>query len=707
MNHPFGLSTLHSHSQLPIPFGHHYKYYGLIGTYSQTIRTVLYLESVLCRTLYSLIVSRTAAHDSYVKQINGRNFGGRRSRRPKQKREHKGRLIEDLCSMLDTLYSSHSIAPLQLASMEPRTQHRRHGGRLSLHHCQRYILLSLMCLTNFAVESGHVYSDSFPSSYEEYSYDILDPLTVYGSPYGGFSRATPSRLATLPLVLPEVLEETPSEDPFYMQVRDTQGRLFACRVYHEDELDPESLNDSMFDAPRLRVEIPEAGVVDKDTKETALTDSQGDAGFPGSASASGTTTISSEKSVASGNLPQTDSKKNSSFRAGDDTSLLIAIIERRLKTLEGICAQIHKGWWSYEWCYQQEVSQFHIELGADSPLGISISDISTLGKYDSRSMYTSLENMRPNNLAEDTPELGRVVDVYRKGDICEETNEPRKTKVNFQCCSDRMMLRRKGLLKKDGKKFESDDIAVMDIKEDPDQVCHYDVTVCTTLLCDEEDMETSPQKKPAANTLQGLLDTATRHLERAAAGGEPKENESIREILQGNLANTCLQSFAGGWWSYELCSFHDVRQYHEIAVASKTKSGGIVTTKKIETEHVLGRYKTDIFAHVPDDEEWRLVVNSTEGDGAYVEIEYTDGDICDHPDVTDSAIVAGGAGAGGVARSSSIRYYCSDRYALTMKEDSTCHYIVDVKVPALCNHPLFKTPVAKKQQIKCLPAEDQ
>jgi hypothetical protein len=564
-------------------------------------------------------------------------------------------------------------------------------------YCQRYILLSLISLTKFAVESGHVYSDSFPSSYEEYSYDILDPLTVYGSPYGGFSRATPSRLATLPLVLPEVLEETPSEDPFYMQVRDAQGRLFACRVYHEDELDPESLNDSMFDAPKLRVEIPEANVVDKDTKETASTDSQGDGLFPGSAA--GTTTISSEKSVASGNVPQTDNKKNASFRAGDSKALLIAIIERRLKTLDEICAQIHKGWWSYEWCYQQEVSQFHIELGTESPSVMSISDISTLGKYDSRTIYTSLESMRPNHMAEDTPELGRVVDVYRNGDICEETNEPRKTKVNFQCCSERMMLRRKGHLKKNEKKFESDDIAVMDMREDPDQVCHYDVTVCTTLLCDEDE----------ASKVRELLVTATGQLETAAAAAtvEPKENESIREILQGTLANTCLQSFTGGWWSYELCSFQDVRQYHETAVASKTKSGGIVTTKKIETEHVLGRYKADIFAYVPDEEEWRLVVNSTEGEGAYVEIEYTDGDICDHPDVTDSAIVAGGASAGDVARSSSVRYSCSDTYSLTIKEDSTCHYIVDVRVPTLCNHPLFKVPVAKKQQVKCLPAEEQ
>jgi hypothetical protein len=227
---------------------------------------------------------------------------------------------------------------LQPASMETRTQHRRHGWRLSL---QQYILLSLFFLTKFAVESGHVYSDSFPSSYEEYTYDVLDPLTVYGSPYGGFSRATSSRLAALPLVLPEVPEETPSEDPAYMQVRDAQGRLFACRVYHEDELDPESLNDSMFDAPRLRVGVPGSEgpeptqVVNKGTKETALSNARS----PGSTS--GGTTMSSDRSVTSGNVPQVD-KKKPSLRAGDGISLMIAEVERRLKTLEGLCVQIHK-----------------------------------------------------------------------------------------------------------------------------------------------------------------------------------------------------------------------------------------------------------------------------------------------------------------------------------------------------------------------------
>jgi hypothetical protein len=41
---------------------------------------------------------------------------------------------------------------------------------------------------------------------------------------------------------------------------------------------------------------------------------------------------------------------------------------------------------------------------------------------------------------------------------------------------------------------------------------------------------------------------------------------------------------------------------------------------------------------------------------------------------------------------------------MTVKEDSTCYYIVKVSIPALCTHPLFQAPISKKQVVKCLPA---
>ena len=78
-------------------------------------------------------------------------------------------------------------------------------------------------------DSSHVYTDSFPTN-DEYDFAVLDPDTVYGSPYGGFSRATASRLASLPLKLPNVPEELREFEPVYTQVRDYQGRPFVWYV---------------------------------------------------------------------------------------------------------------------------------------------------------------------------------------------------------------------------------------------------------------------------------------------------------------------------------------------------------------------------------------------------------------------------------------------------------------------------------------------
>jgi Glucosidase II beta subunit-like protein len=135
----------------------------------------------------------------------------------------------------------------------------------------------------------------------------------------------------------------------------------------------------------------------------------------------------------------------------------------------------------------------------------------------------------------------------------------------------------------------------------------------------------------------------------------------------------------------------------------------------IEAEHLLGVYQPGAVESYPNHDEWMHVVNATTADrrgrgggtGTYFEVEYTNGDVCDHSDVTDAAIIAGGAAAGGViARASTVRFFCGKTYQLAVSEDSTCHYIVEVTIPALCNHPVFKEPIMKKQVVKCLPVDE-
>jgi hypothetical protein len=172
-------------------------------------------------------------------------------------------------------------------------------------------------------------------------------------------------------------------------------------------------------------------------------------------------------------------------------------------------------------------------------------------------------------------------------------------------------------------------------------------------------------------------------------------------------------------WVYELCPGQYVRQFHEVTLMDRVSG---ISTSQLETEHILGRYDPADHDFVPKENEWKHVVNATNlggidsaksknrvasangGNGAYYFQEFTGGDVCDHEDVTEAAIKAGEVGEGGIERASTVRYSCGNQLEMTVKEDSTCHYIVEVSIPALCAHPLFRAPISKKQVVKCLPA---
>jgi hypothetical protein len=166
-----------------------------------------------------------------------------------------------------------------------------------------------------------------------------------------------------------------------------------------------------------------------------------------------------------------------------------------------------------------------------------------------------------------------------------------------------------------------------------------------------------------------------------------------------------------------LCHGIHVRQFHEMTMVDKVTG---VAKNQVETEYMLGLYHAADHETYPSESEWKHVVNATDdgiqptgrrrrtkgsygGNGAYYHQEYTAGDACEHPDVTEAPIKAGQVREGAVERASTVRYSCGPVLEMNVKEDSTCHYIVDVSIPALCGHPLFKAPVSKQQVVKCLP----
>jgi hypothetical protein len=70
-----------------------------------------------------------------------------------------------------------------------------------------------------------------------------------------WSRPWPQSIGRSASPLARVVGEfTEEEDDVYLEVRDADGRLLACRIDYEDQLDRSRLTDSMFNTePRPKI----------------------------------------------------------------------------------------------------------------------------------------------------------------------------------------------------------------------------------------------------------------------------------------------------------------------------------------------------------------------------------------------------------------------------------------------------------------------
>jgi hypothetical protein len=524
---------------------------------------------------------------------------------------------------------------------------------------------------------------------DEYDHKILDPNSVYGSPYGGFGRATRSRLAKLPLVLP-----VKSDEAQYFEVTDGQGRPFVCRTYSEDEIEEDSLKDSVFDRAIIKKPPTKATVHVKSSSKI-------------SSSSSSSSSLSSSKELSKSDRLRNEKKS----------------IESYISLLTGICTQFHNGWWSYEWCFGEKIKQFHVDID-DTSLQVvaKMTSITKLGEFRQRIIESNeetnkrLESQKSleshDKLVDQmmTPLLGKkkamgiVIDHHINGDECDKIGTRRSTKVEYRCCSPDEMQKLKPFVLLHGVPVLSDIAGIVNIFEP--STCHYHALICTPLLCDEladfynsGPINLGSTKKSAKNS------------QIAPANLRAKlPNESIRDILDRTLENICLiHDNPNHWWTYELCHGRHARQYHEELLVH---SNGFAK-RQLQSEYFLGKYDEDKLDTFDRDDEIKFVVNVTEfetlatsipsskksnrGNGAYFYQDYTDGQVCDDkdPDVKDKA---------GTHRSVKVRFFCGDLFALaSVEEDATCHYVMDVTIPDLCEHPLFKKPAEKKQVIKCFP----
>ncbi|KAE8690964.1 Protein OS-9-like protein [Hibiscus syriacus] len=136
-------------------------------------------------------------------------------------------------------------------------------------------------------------------------------------------------------------------------------------------------------------------------------------------------------------LPKVEKAKTLKPVTQQNTSSMIVESEKRvkLKTPDELLEQ--EGWWSYEFCYQKQLRQLHVEdekvvqefvLGvydeeATAAFNQNLSDISTL--KDPRSNDAS-QRYHPHQ--------------YTNGTLCDLTNKPRETEVRFVCSEPRAMI---------------------------------------------------------------------------------------------------------------------------------------------------------------------------------------------------------------------------------------------------------------------------
>lgn len=234
-------------------------------------------------------------------------------------------------------------------------------------------------------------------------------------------------------------------------------------------------------------------------------------------------------------------------------------------------------------CYKTLVRQFHVQVeqkdASQLPHQVQIVDFTSLGRFERRrieiipnskraaeetqqdevdgkssSKNANNNNLPPNPLAGNQVEIARVLDVHAAGDVCEATGEPRSTLVQLLCCTQEVMDgARQFPIPPDADPANIPPVALYGVYEDPDKLCNYVVTVCTSLLCDGLSSSASPVKNRKKKGLPTEAKAGAASSRRARTSRAPHENESIREILDRTLGDRCLDAATDGWWSYSYC----------------------------------------------------------------------------------------------------------------------------------------------------------
>eukprot|EP00946_MAST-07B_sp_MAST-7B-sp1_P002392 g2392.t1 len=343
-----------------------------------------------------------------------------------------------------------------------------------------------------------------------------------------------------------------------------------------------------------------------------------------------------------------------------------------LDFLASECAQKQLGWWTYRWCHLQSVRQFHVEK--DGTLAAETS----LGLFDeTASNAVNLKKQRKRGKKRDKRSKGAVVDphthIFSNGDMCSETSKPRKTEVRFKCCNPDKGASSSSSSSVSGGSVPNA-VSIQSIQEPT--TCSYLLTLCTPHACRAGERKLS-QKGSAGGS------SGSNHI---------SSSSSIVSLLK-RMKGSCFR-LLDGWWTYEFCYGSHLRQMH-IQIKDDDKTGNQV--QEVQSMYELGKWSG---VAISADEEQEHVVHlpslhTDPAAGARKVVafkeEYDGGGMCELT---------------GKPRSTTVYFVCRGGSGLTsrilsVKEDSSCHYLIELHSAHLCVHPLFSEKADVSTTIKC------
>ncbi|KAL0113087.1 hypothetical protein PUN28_012360 [Cardiocondyla obscurior] len=230
---------------------------------------------------------------------------------------------------------------------------------------------------------------------------------------------------------------------------------------------------------------------------------------------------------------------------------------------------------------------------------------------------------------------------------------------------------------------------------------HFDDTVLFKInwpgKSDVELLEPHPNAEPYFITTANneryrcvIPDTTEQEHEFSETYDGPNPIQLLQPIFAHNSCSYRLESY----WTYELCHGRYVRQYHEDREGKKIKM----------QEYYLGTLdkaqKTKLSAYYDDqaknpNRKLNIPIKKIDGiNMPYVEVEMTDGSMCD---------------LNNKPRIIKVLYVCykhgkHDVYSL--KETMSCEYEAIVLSPILCNHPDYKPQDTGENEITCQPVDN-